>query len=115
MPVNLGLPNEKDYPHPGHLDFAATTLTPTTGTLLIRGIFSNPDGKILPGLYARVRVPVEKKAAFLVPQVAVGNDQRVRMYSSSTRRTSWNAAASSPDRSWITSGGSQKASRGRSG
>ena len=71
-----GLPNEEGYPHQGHLDFAAITLTPTTGTLLMRGVFSNPDGKILPGLYARVRVPVEKKAAFLVPEVAIGNDQQ---------------------------------------
>ena len=72
----MGLPNEEGYPHQGHLDFAAISLTPTTGTLLMRGVFSNPDGKILPGLYARVRVPVEKKAAFLVPEVAIGNDQQ---------------------------------------
>jgi RND family efflux transporter MFP subunit len=76
MPVHMGLPNENGYPHRGYLDFAATTLTPTTGTLLMRGIFVNPDGKILPGLYARVRVPVEKKAVFLVPEVAIGNDQQ---------------------------------------
>ncbi len=63
-PVLAGLPNEEGYPHQGHLDFAAISLTPTTGTLLMRGVFSNPDGKILPGLYARVRVPVEKKADF---------------------------------------------------
>jgi RND family efflux transporter MFP subunit len=43
--------------------------------LLLRGIFSNPDGKILPGLYARVRVPVKESNAFLVPQEAVVNDQ----------------------------------------
>ena len=42
----------------------------------MRGVFPNPDGKILPGLYARVRVPVEEKAAFLVPEVAIGNDQQ---------------------------------------
>ena len=54
-----GLPNEEGYPHQGQLDFASISLTPTTGTLLMRGIFPNPDGKILPGLYARVRVPVE--------------------------------------------------------
>jgi hypothetical protein len=41
----------------------------------MRGVFSNPAAKILPGLYARVRVPVKKGAAFLVPQVAVLNDQ----------------------------------------
>jgi hypothetical protein len=42
----------------------------------MRGIFPNPAGKILPGLYARVRVPVEKKTALLVPEVAIGNDQQ---------------------------------------
>jgi RND family efflux transporter MFP subunit len=76
LPVLAGLPNEEGYPHQGHLDFAAISLTPTTGTLLVRGVFSNPDAKILPGLYARVRIPVEKKAAFLVPEVAIGNDQQ---------------------------------------
>lgn len=75
-PIFAGLPNEEGHPHQGHLDFAAISLTTTTGTLLMRGVFSNPAGKILPGLYARVRVPVEKKAAFLVPEVAVGNDQQ---------------------------------------
>ena len=53
----MGLPNEKGYPHKGQLDFASISLTPTTGTLLLRGVFPNPGGKILPGLYARVRVP----------------------------------------------------------
>ena len=75
-PVYIGLPNEKEYPHRGRLDFASISLTPTTGTLLLRGIFSNPDGKILAGLYARVHVPVKEKVAFLVPQEAIGYDQR---------------------------------------
>jgi multidrug efflux pump subunit AcrA (membrane-fusion protein) len=44
--------------------------------LLLRGIFSNPDGKILAGLYARVHVPVKEKVAFLVPREAIGYDQR---------------------------------------
>ncbi len=76
LPVFAALPDEEGYPHQGHLDFAAISLTNTTGTLLMRGVFPNPVGKILPGLYARVRVPVEKKAAFLVPEVAIGNDQQ---------------------------------------
>jgi RND family efflux transporter MFP subunit len=75
-PVLAGVLNEKGYPHKGQLDFASISLTPTTGTLLMRGVFSNPDGKILPGLYARVRVPVKEGLAFLVPQEAVGYDQR---------------------------------------
>jgi len=74
--VLVGLPNEEGYPHQGYLDFAAVSLTTTTGTLLLRGVLPNPEGKILPGLYARVRLPVEKQsAALLVPQKAVGYDQ----------------------------------------
>ncbi len=75
-PVFAGLTNETAYPHKGHLDFAAISLTPTTGTLLLRGVFPNADGKILPGLYARVRVPLKQGPALLVPQEAIGFDQR---------------------------------------
>ena len=75
-PVYAGLPSESGYPHQGYLDFAAISLTTTTGTLLMRGIVSNPDGRILPGLYARVRVPLEQRAALLVPEVAIGHDQQ---------------------------------------
>ena len=74
-PVLASLTSEEGYPHQGRLDFASISLTPTTGTLLLRGIFSNPDGRILPGLYVQVRVPVQKKTALLVPEVAVANDQ----------------------------------------
>ncbi|MGC1404131.1 MAG: efflux RND transporter periplasmic adaptor subunit [Thermodesulfobacteriota bacterium] len=76
LPVYMGLPNEKEFPHKGTLDFAAISLTPTNGTLLMRGVFSNPQGKILPGLFARVKVPIKEKRAFLVPQEALGTDQR---------------------------------------
>jgi RND family efflux transporter MFP subunit len=75
-PVFAGLTSETGYPHKGYLDFAAISLTPTTGTLLLRGVFSNPDGKILPGLYSRIRVPVKKGPTLLVPQEAIGYDQR---------------------------------------
>ena len=75
-PVHIGLPSEKGYPHKGELDFASISLTPTTGTLLLRGIFRNVDGKILAGLYARVQVPIKEKDALLVPQEAIGYDQR---------------------------------------
>jgi RND family efflux transporter MFP subunit len=73
--IFVGLPTEDGYPHQGHLDFAAINLTTTTGTLLMRGVLPNPDGRILPGLFARVRVPVEQRGAFLVPDAAVGQDQ----------------------------------------
>jgi RND family efflux transporter MFP subunit len=75
-PVHAGLPSEDGYPHQGYLDFAAINLTTTTGTLLMRGVLPNPDGKILPGLYSRVRVPLEQKTSLLVLEVAIGHDQQ---------------------------------------
>jgi len=76
-PLSFGLAEEKGYPHEGRLDFAAISVTPTTGTLLLRGIAPNKEGKVIPGLFARVRVPVgEKKAALVVPVQAIGFDQQ---------------------------------------
>ncbi len=77
VPLFLGLANEEGYPRQGYLDFSAISVTPTTGTLQLRGIFPNQDFKILPGLFARVRAPIEgqEKTALLVPEVAIGYDQ----------------------------------------
>lgn len=76
-PVYMGLANEDGYPHAGHLDFASASVSSTTGTLLMRGVIPNAEGKMLPGQYARVRIPVgTQKSATLVPKVAVGFDQR---------------------------------------
>ncbi len=78
VPLSLGLANEEGYPHQGYLDFAAISLTPTTGSLQLRGIFPNPDGKIVPGLFGRIRGAVmgRTKENLLVPAVALGYDQQ---------------------------------------
>jgi RND family efflux transporter MFP subunit len=75
-PVFMGLANEERYPHEGYIDFSSSTVNTATGTLLVRGVFPNPDGKMLPGQFARVRLPIGKKnGAILVPQAAVSYDQ----------------------------------------
>jgi RND family efflux transporter MFP subunit len=77
IPVYFGLSNEEGYPHEGHLDFAAISVAPTTGTLQVRGIFTNPDLSVLPGLFVRVRVPaLQQRNALLVPGDAVSFDQQ---------------------------------------
>ena len=74
--LELGVANEDGFPHQGKLDFAAISLTPTTGTLELRGIFPNPDDKLLPGLFTRIRAPLAARPnALLVPQTAIGRDQ----------------------------------------
>jgi RND family efflux transporter MFP subunit len=76
LPVYMGLSNEEGYPHEGYLDFAATTVNSATGTLLMRGVFPNADGNMLPGQFGRVRLPIRVgRSALLAPQVAVGYDQ----------------------------------------
>jgi RND family efflux transporter MFP subunit len=79
VPAFAGLANEEGYPHEGRIDFAAISVDPGTGTLLLRAIFPNPDRTIMPGLFARIRVPVGRTAnAILVPEKAMGFDQMGR-------------------------------------
>ncbi|MBF0595318.1 MAG: efflux RND transporter periplasmic adaptor subunit [Candidatus Omnitrophica bacterium] len=75
-PVSMGLVNEEGYPHVGSIDFKASSLTATTGTLLMRGVFPNPEGKILPGSFARIEIPLKKNQAWLIPDSAISNDQQ---------------------------------------
>jgi len=45
----------------------------------VRGVLPNPDRTLLPGFFARVRVPFdEQQDALLVPDVALGSDQAGR-------------------------------------
>lgn len=77
LPCYFGLANETGFPHAGRLDFASITVAPTTGTLQLRGIFPNPNLTVLPGLFARVRVPdPETRSALLVPGDAISFDQQ---------------------------------------
>ncbi len=77
VPLYLGLANEEGYPRQGYLDFAAISVTPTTGTLQLRGIFANPDFKIQPGMFARIKAPImgPERTALTIPEMAIGYDQ----------------------------------------
>ncbi len=76
IPVEIGLQGETGYPHRGHMDYVAPTVDPSTGTLAARGVLDNADGVLLPGYFARVRVPLETDVnALLVPDAALGTNQ----------------------------------------
>jgi RND family efflux transporter MFP subunit len=75
VPVEVGLQTETGYPHSGVLDYAAPGVDQSTGTLQVRGIFKNPNRALLPGYFARVRVPLAPEQALLIPEVAIGTDQ----------------------------------------
>jgi RND family efflux transporter MFP subunit len=74
----LGLANEQGYPHEGVLDFAESGVDPGTGTIQLRGVFDNPGppNVLLPGLFARLRMPIDKREnVLLVSERALGADQ----------------------------------------
>jgi len=77
-PAYLQLADETGYPHTGQIDFVESRVDPSTGTLRVRAVFSNDKRLLVPGLFGRVRVPIEQKDALLVPELAVGIGQAGR-------------------------------------
>lgn len=75
--VQLVLPNGALYPIEGEMRFADVTVDPTTGTLVVRAIFANPKGVLLPNLYVLARlVQGVKKQGLLAPQAGVSHNER---------------------------------------
>jgi membrane fusion protein, multidrug efflux system len=76
IPADLALANEEGYPHKGMIDFVDNRVDPGTGTLRVRGVFPNPDGDLIPGFFARLRVPGSGQyQALLVPDRALAMNQ----------------------------------------
>jgi RND family efflux transporter MFP subunit len=80
VPIEIGLMTEQGYPHKGHLDYVSPNVDPTTGTVLVRGVFDNPDRTLLPGFFVRVRVPIglAEKTMLAVPDRVLAEDQTGR-------------------------------------
>lgn len=62
--------SQSTYPHDGALQFSEVTVDNTTGTVLLRALFPNPERLLLPGMFLRARVHLRPKEALLVPQSA---------------------------------------------
>jgi multidrug efflux system membrane fusion protein len=74
--VRLGLDGELDYPRTGTIHSVDNRLDPKSGTVRVRARFANTDGRMIPGLLARVKVAAGAPAqAVLIDEAAVGIDQ----------------------------------------
>jgi RND family efflux transporter MFP subunit len=73
--ADVGLQTDTGYPHKGKLDYIAPQVNQGTGTLAARAVLPNESRLLLPGFFARVRVPLEETPAVLIPSVALGSDQ----------------------------------------
>ena len=76
IPVELELADEQGFPHRGHIESFDNHLNPGTGSILLRAVFRNDTGSIVPGLFARIRIPLsDRHPALLVDERAIGTDQ----------------------------------------
>jgi len=76
IPVEVGSQTDTGYPHKGTIDYVSPQVDSSTGTLTLRAVFENKDRSLLPGLFVRVRIPVQQvDKAVLVPDAAIGTGQ----------------------------------------
>jgi RND family efflux transporter MFP subunit len=76
VPIELGLQDEKGFPHRGFIDFTDNRVDPETGTIRLRGVFDSENGLLGPGLFVRLRLPAgDPYTAVVVPERSIGNDQ----------------------------------------
>jgi len=99
--VRLILEDGSRYPDEGALQFADVTVDLSTGSVILRALFPNGNGDLLPGMFVRAEiVEAENPSAILVPQSAVtrnlrgeptvfvvGSDSRAELRPIQTERT----------------------------
>ena len=75
--VKLILSDGSAYPLEGTLQFRDVSVDPMTGSVILRMVFPNPQGVLLPGMYVRAVITEGvNEHAMLVPQQAVSRDPR---------------------------------------
>lgn len=74
--AQVGFPGEEGHLHRAPIDFIDNRVDAATGTLKLRAVVANPDGKLTDGLFARVRLTDgSARDALLISDRAVGTDQ----------------------------------------
>jgi membrane fusion protein, multidrug efflux system len=75
--VELILSDGSKYPLPGKLQFRDVSVDPTTASVILRMVFPNPKGVLLPGMFVRAIVKEGVDAqAILIPQQTVSRDPK---------------------------------------
>jgi multidrug efflux system membrane fusion protein len=76
MAVALKLLDEKDFQHPGKIDFVDNVINQSSGTVRGRAVFENSDGVLTPGMFGRIKVPGSPAyLALLIPDEAIASEQ----------------------------------------
>ena len=76
IPVELQLSDEKTFVHKGWFESLDNRVSATTGSIILRSIIPNENGKLLPGMFARIRIPLsEEVPTILLEETALKTDQ----------------------------------------
>ncbi len=77
--VTLTIPGAASLGREGVVESFDNHIDPATGSILLRTVFPNPEGDLVPGLFAHVSLPVSARhPVLLVPESALGTDQGQR-------------------------------------
>ncbi len=75
--VKLILEDGTAYPQEGILQFRDVTVDPTTGSVILRVVFPNPEDVLLPGMFVQTVIKEGvNEQAILVPQQGVSRDRK---------------------------------------
>ena len=80
----MGLQGEADFPHQGFVNFVNNQVNPNTGSISVRGEFSDPKPAkgirvLSAGMFVRVRLPIgQPYPALLVIDRVIGSDQGLK-------------------------------------
>lgn len=75
--VRLQLEDGSQYEHPGTLQFREVSVDQATGSVILRALFPNPEGELLPGMYVRAMLEdAVDPQGLLAPQQGIGRDPR---------------------------------------
>lgn len=75
IPVQITTASQQEPIH-GRLQLIDNQVDPRTGTVRVRAVFENPDGRLMPGQFVRLRMAGAKAAPLLaVSERAIGTDQ----------------------------------------
>ncbi|UQN40749.1 efflux RND transporter periplasmic adaptor subunit [Agarivorans sp. B2Z047] len=76
IPVSITLEDGSAYEQIGHLEFADTQVSGSTGTVTLRAIIPNSNNTLLAGMYVRAHISMPEARDYLVvPQSAVVRSQ----------------------------------------
>ncbi len=74
-PVLMALSSDQEFSFRGELDFLDNSVNPQTGTIRARAVFQDPQNRLIPGLFARLKLAGSASYdGILIDDKAIGTD-----------------------------------------